>query len=95
MFKGHYIEGDKAAMSSDFGDAALRIAFADGTEQDYNIMLEVFRNSKDGAEVLRALASLCYFSDPALTARTLAMALTDEISASQVPILYSDNHIYF
>jgi len=84
MYQGYYLDGDKTAMNSNFRDHALRIALTDGTEKDYDTMLEAFRKTTDAAEVNSILMSLSYFTDPALIKRTLVFSLTDEVNPGQV-----------
>jgi aminopeptidase 2 len=86
MYQGYYVDGDKTAMNSNFRDHVLRIALKDGTEKDYDTMLEVFRKATDANEGASALMSLTYFTDPVLVKRALAFTLTDEINPSQVYI---------
>ncbi len=67
--------------------AATSVVASTGDEQDYEWMLDRYRNGTTPQEQLRHLYALTEFDDAGLMARTCSLAMSDEVKTQNAPFV--------
>lgn len=74
-----WLAGDRGALEANLHDLAVHLAARDGDAARFEAFRALFRRETDPAFRRRYLVALAAFEDPALAARGLDLAFTDEV----------------
>lgn len=83
MFK-KFAGGDRKAIHPNIRASVYAISLRNGGEEEYNIILNEYRNAQDADERNTALRSLSRVKDEKLVKRTLALPLSEEVKGQDV-----------
>ncbi|KAL4947541.1 peptidase family M1-domain-containing protein [Aspergillus filifer] len=83
MFQ-RFAAGDVSAIHPNIRGSVFSIVLKNGTEKEYNVVYDRFKNAPTSDEKTTALRCLGTAEDPALIKRTLGLALGDEVKNQDI-----------